>query len=240
MNIIYLTRIRYPFLASEIFDSDIAPITNSFFVSQRASIYEPRNQTTAKKKQNNDDYEVILSNNEHDSTNKEESKTETEAQKTEESENKEPIEFPEGAGMRDSLREKSSLKSNIKRKSTESISLLDHLFLFLNTDEILNPVLCGYFNKLVQVLFKKNSSKVKSQKIEIIEQLIDYIFENPIYLEKMVQHISERSISELIPLFLSYENIHYEEKRPEYLLKKLEIVERVIQSISSVQDSEVT
>jgi len=55
----------------------------------------------------------------------------------------------------------------------------------------------------------------------------------------MVEHIGERSISELIPLFLSYENKHYEERKPEYLNIKLAIVDKIISMIASTQDPEV-
>ena len=40
-------------------------------------------------------------------------------------------------------------------------SILEYLFTFLDTDEELNPVLSGYFSKVVDALFRKNPTKVK-------------------------------------------------------------------------------
>ena len=58
------------------------------------------------------------------------------------------------------------LTENLKNSGVQTpitaSSLLDYLFRFLETQNELNPVLAGYFNKLVGVLMKRNSKKVLS------------------------------------------------------------------------------
>jgi len=125
------------------------------------SISEPRNTNTSKKKENIDDYEVILSSTEPESGTKEEIKTESEIPKLDPTENHDVVVVVhESSGLRDSIKDKLNEKANLKRVSTENQSLLEYLFSFLDTQEALNPVLSGYFHKLVQVLFNRNSAKV--------------------------------------------------------------------------------
>jgi len=94
---------------------------NSFFFTHALKLSEVNlNDSGIKKKDNSEDYEVILSNDTKSSTENKDLKT--------------------SKGQR---------------------SLLDHLFTFLDTDQELNPVLTGYFNKVVQVLLKRNPRRVK-------------------------------------------------------------------------------
>jgi hypothetical protein len=69
--------------------------------------------------------------------------------------------------------------------------------------------------------------------------MIDYVFENPHHLHKMVVHVGVRSISELFPLFLAYESVHYEERKTDYCDLKLEIIDEIINLISQTADPEV-
>src|SRR3569623_458522 len=55
------------------------------------------------------------------------------------------------------LRTRSMSKS---KSATKTQSLLEYLFSFLDSDEELNPVLCGYFGKVVRALFDRNKAKV--------------------------------------------------------------------------------
>ena len=64
--------------------------------------------------------------------------------------------------------------------------LLDHLFKFLRTEERLNPVLSGYFSKLV-------SSLLRSRK----KEMVDYINKENIF-DLLLNHIYQDSISELV------------------------------------------
>lgn len=66
--------------------------------------------------------------------------------------------------------------------------LLDRLFKFLRVEQELNPVLSGYFSKLVSLLISRK------QKL-----LIPYIFapESDI-IDLMVRHVGQKSISEVL------------------------------------------
>ncbi len=67
--------------------------------------------------------------------------------------------------------------------------LLDSLFSFIKTKETpLNPVLSGYFSKVVSILLQKEPKKI-----------IPYIFEKDSdILEWLLYHIYQKSISELM------------------------------------------
>ena len=71
--------------------------------------------------------------------------------------------------------------------------LLDRLFQFLETEEDLNPVLSGYFAKLVSLLISRK------QKL-----LIPYIFapESKI-IDNLVRHCGQKSISEVLNKLLT-------------------------------------
>ena len=66
--------------------------------------------------------------------------------------------------------------------------LLDRLFLFLEQNVELNPVLSGYFCKLVSLLISRKQ-----------KQLVPYIFsaESKI-MENLVKHVQQKSISEIL------------------------------------------
>ena len=72
--------------------------------------------------------------------------------------------------------------------------LLDRLFLFIeDTDEDLNPVLAGYFCKLVSLLI---SRKQKS--------LVPYIFSpGSTIIDKLLKHVYQKSISEVLNKLLT-------------------------------------
>jgi serine/threonine-protein phosphatase 6 regulatory subunit 3 len=68
---------------------------------------------------------------------------------------------------------------------------------FLDTDEELNPVLAGYFCKLFQVLAGNKPKEVFS-----------YVYSHPQVIEKMIRHIYQKSVSEvLIRLLNVSENV---------------------------------
>jgi len=112
-------------VACETFEADSAPIMNAFFLSHALKVAESvLNDSGIKKKDNSEDYEVILSND------------------------TKPV------------NENKSVKEEIKTPKGHK-SLLEHLFSFVETDQELNPVLAGYFNKVVQVLLKRNPRRVR-------------------------------------------------------------------------------
>jgi hypothetical protein len=66
--------------------------------------------------------------------------------------------------------------------------LLDRLFLFLKQEGDLNPVLSGYFCKLVSLLISRKQ-----------KQLIPYIFaEKSDIIDNLVRHVGQKSISEIL------------------------------------------
>ena len=88
------------------------------------------------------------------------------------------------------------------RRKKKASTFLDRLFKFIRTegDEQLNPVLSGYFCKLVSLLI---SRKQKS--------LVPYIFApNSDIIENMVRHVYQKSISEVLNKLLTQIDGDYE------------------------------
>ena len=73
-------------------------------------------------------------------------------------------------------------------------ALLDRLFKFVRSQEKpLNPVLSGYFAKLVTLLINRKQ-----------KQIVPYVFqENPEIIDYLVYHVYQKSISELLNKFLN-------------------------------------
>lgn len=59
-------------------------------------------------------------------------------------------------------------------------------------------------------------------------------------MANLSNHIGNRSISELLGLFICYESFHYEEEKPQYLSIKLEVLEKLIDILTESQDIDVT
>lgn len=91
--------------------------------------------------------------------------------------------------------EPSSPTNTVSTESATQIEnkyeLLDEAFRFLQTEEELNPLLCGYFNKLVTGLLKYKRV-----------QTSNYIFDTPGLLEWFVKHIYDKSLSDLMVTLL--------------------------------------
>jgi len=78
--------------------------------------------------------------------------------------------------------------------------LLDRLFKFIKDEETLNPVLSGYFCKLVSLLI---SRKQKS--------LVPYIYApNSEIIECLLKHVYQRSVSEILNKLLTQIDSEYE------------------------------
>ena len=73
-------------------------------------------------------------------------------------------------------------------------ALLDRLFRFIRAQEKpLNPVLSGYFSKLVTLLINRKQ-----------KQIVPYVFEDhPDIIDCLVNHVYQKSISELLNKFLN-------------------------------------
>ena len=194
---------RYPFVACEIFESEIAPILNAFFISNNSPTqydykYNP---------------EIIFA----DLTSPEENKDISSHQQ-------------ENASSPTNSKYMNTSGKKGNNGSSSSLNLLEFLFSFIDTNELLNPVLSGYFNKLVQVLFKKNPSK-----------LIEYIYDkNGLLLIQLSKHVVQRSIAELTSLLIGYDNMLYDEKNYAHTQVKLQVIDNLLFTISHTHDIEVS
>jgi hypothetical protein len=65
--------------------------------------------------------------------------------------------------------------------------LLEHVLRFLDTDDELNPVLCGYFSKLVLEIFRKKT-----------QSFLAYLYKIEGTMTKFVKHIYNRSICDVL------------------------------------------
>jgi serine/threonine-protein phosphatase 6 regulatory subunit 3 len=70
--------------------------------------------------------------------------------------------------------------------------LFERLLNFLDCKGDLNPVLAGYFAKLMLILISNKSAEVYR-----------YVFTNPHLLDKFVQHLGSKSVSEVLQKLLN-------------------------------------
>lgn len=163
--ILTIRHTRYPFLASEIFEADIAQILNPFFNNRDSSTamqsdYNSRASYKFRKRLSGDDFEYILGDESDDSDRSgnnlqtfEDRKSRSKAhQNTKDNDSKDYTEINDSS--------MSSSRKSPPSAVSSSTSLLEYLFGFVEMNEDLNLVLCGYFNKLVNTLMKRNSRKV--------------------------------------------------------------------------------
>lgn len=109
--------------------------------------------------------------------------------------------------------------------------LLDRLFKFIagSNDEDLNPVLSGYFCKLVSLLISRKQ-----------KQLVPYIFrpESPI-IDHLVNHVGQKSVSEILNKLLTQIDSDFE---PEILTqiqeKQQYVVARLISQLGPTVSEE--
>ena len=89
----------------------------------------------------------------------------------------------------------------MKTSSSNKFELFERYLSFLDTEEELNPVLCGYFSKLFTVLV---GAKTK--------QVFSYIYTHPRVLDHLVRHSYQKSIAEvLIRLLNTQENLFFDD-----------------------------
>jgi hypothetical protein len=78
--------------------------------------------------------------------------------------------------------------------------LLERLFKFIQTDEELNPVLAGYFCKLVSLLISRKQ-----------KQLFPFIFApESTVIEDLMKHVYQKSISEILNKLLTLVDTDHE------------------------------
>lgn len=61
--------------------------------------------------------------------------------------------------------------------------------------------------------------------------MIDFMYEDPKWLHAMVKHLGDRSICEILPVFLCYENLNYDGKNPIYTEIKLGTIDLMLKVI---------
>lgn len=97
--------------------------------------------------------------------------------------------------------------------------LLDRLFMFLDTDEELNPVLSGYFCKLVSLLISRKQ-----------KQLIPYIFDpNSNIIDNLVKHVGQKSISEILNKLIT--QVDGELMHEQIQVKQQMVVEKLVEHL---------
>ena len=102
--------------------------------------------------------------------------------------------------------------------------LLDRLFKFLQTEEELNDVLSGYFEKLVISLRKRKE-----------QQFIKYIFgEANKNLDSLVTHVYNTSIAEVLKNMLSVTASNFESEFHQVIKdKKGELMHKLIDCLTA-------
>lgn len=90
--------------------------------------------------------------------------------------------------------------------------LLDRLFKFIESEseDQVNPVLAGYFSKVVQLLINRKQ-----------KQIVPYIIgdENQV-VEKLLKHVYSRSVAEVIHRILHITESNFEEDISSKIAKK--------------------
>ncbi len=93
--------------------------------------------------------------------------------------------------------------------------LLDFLFSFLeDVGKELNPVLCGYFCKMVNCLLTKRT-----------KQTITYLYTHSHILVNMVRHLESRGVYELLMRILRIDNSVAEELDVEISVQKARVID---------------
>jgi hypothetical protein len=87
-----------------------------------------------------------------------------------------------------------------RERKSNKYELFEKLLSFLNTEEELNPVLCGYFCKLFQVLVGNKPKEV-----------FTYIYNHPQAIDLLVNHIYNKSISEVLVRVLNVSDNVFEQ-----------------------------
>lgn len=94
--------------------------------------------------------------------------------------------------------------------------LLDRLFKFIEVkgDEPVNPVLAGYFSKIVQLLINRKQ-----------KQIIPYILadENQV-VENLLKHVDSRSVAEVIHRLLHIVESNFEDEISSKISEKKQII----------------
>lgn len=69
--------------------------------------------------------------------------------------------------------------------------------------------------------------------------MIEFVYEKEGTMTNLLKHINDKSISEVLTLFMCYETFQYEEERPTFLQTKLQVVDQLLNIITTKEDMEV-
>jgi len=108
--------------------------------------------------------------------------------------------------------------------------LLDRLFKFIRTEEIpLNPVLSGYFFRLVNLLIMRKQ-----------KQLVPYIFgDDSDVIDCLLRHVYQKSVSEVLNKLLNILGINFDEEMVAKIQeKKQKILNELIEKLGNKECDE--
>ena len=69
--------------------------------------------------------------------------------------------------------------------------------------------------------------------------MIEFVYDNEGIMANLAKHIENRSVSDLLRLFICYESFHYEEEKPLYLNLKLDVIENLINILTESENIDV-
>jgi hypothetical protein len=143
------------------------------------------------------------------------------------------LEDPESAQRTNSTSEESPTsedkENQIPTNQVENFEFLDYLFTFLDQPSV-NYTAAGYFAKIVNNLYAKKPSI-----------FLSYIYESrPDLLEKMVNHISSKSIAEFLAKLLAFESSLLANNDDEtYNTERIKILNLVVRKLDPKNDVEM-
>lgn len=118
--------------------------------------------------------------------------------------NKDDPDFkPDNELTQDTLADTNATQMTIEESENSKYVLLDRLFKFIRTEETpLNPVLAGYFFRLVNLLIMRKQ-----------KQLVPYIFgDNSDVIDCLLRHVYQKSVSEVLNKLLNILGINFDEE----------------------------
>ena len=69
--------------------------------------------------------------------------------------------------------------------------------------------------------------------------MIEFVYEKEGTMLKILKHIYDKSLSEVLTMFICYETFHYEEERPAFLETKNRVIDQLIDILIIKEDIEV-
>ncbi len=70
--------------------------------------------------------------------------------------------------------------------------------------------------------------------------MIDFIYTNEEILMNMTKHLNDKSVSEILALFICYDTFQYEEEKPAYFKTKIKILDSLINTFVRRDEMDVS